>query len=323
MHTDIFQLTGGQEDTKIIESRIIEILLSAGNQRSPLRPTELYNEGWMLRLILDWSERHAMFSHPLHFFKNARWCSEGLLASSFLPRFRGDPLAEAWTHADGVIGHFSVGNFGCGDISLADNAKQFVIVEAKLNSPLSTGTKNAPGFDQAARSVSCITEVLMRANRRPESLEKIGFLLLAPKLQLEKGVFSDLLSRDSVRGKVKERVRQYRGDKDAWYSDWFEPTLDAIEVRFVSWESLVDEAGQAYRAFYGKCLQFNRLSAPNGLTKDEDCRQISQFIKQSRPRRIVTSSANRSCDGLAAEMESEDFDEEESSQQESLRRIDQ
>jgi hypothetical protein len=250
------------EETMTIESRVAEILLSAGSERSPLRPTELYNEGWMLRLILDWSERHAKSSHPLHFFPNARWCSEGMLASQFLPRFRGDPLAEAWTHADGVIGHFSVGDAGRGDISLVGDATQFVVVEAKLNSRLSTGTKNAQGFDQAARNVSCITEVLMRANRRPESLTKIGFLLLAPQSQLEAGVFRDFLSQDSMRGKVKERVRTYQGGKDAWYTDWFEPTLSAVDVRPISWESLVEDAGPAYRVFYEKCLTFNRLPTP-------------------------------------------------------------
>lgn len=248
-----------------IEARVAEILLSVGDERSPLRPTELYNEGWMLRLILDWAERHADDSHPLHFLPQARWCSEGLLASQFLPRFRGDPLAETWTHADGVVGHFVVGNSGRGDIALTADATQFLVIEAKLNSPLSARTRNAPDFDQAARNVSCVAEVLRRAKRRPESLKKIGFFLIAPKSQIEAGVFGDLLSRESLRGKVKERVRPYQGDKDRWSADWLEPTLSAVDVRCISWESLIQKAGPSYAMFYERCLNFNRLKAPPNM----------------------------------------------------------
>ena len=39
--------------------RVIDILESAGTEAAMIRPTELYNEGWMLRLILDWAQQHA------------------------------------------------------------------------------------------------------------------------------------------------------------------------------------------------------------------------------------------------------------------------
>ncbi len=57
------------------------ILETAGGDSSRLRPTELYNEGWMLRLILDWAETHATRAHPLFFERGARWFSEALLPS--------------------------------------------------------------------------------------------------------------------------------------------------------------------------------------------------------------------------------------------------
>ena len=47
--------------------RVIDILESAGTEAAVIRPTELYNEGWMLRLILDWDQQHAPESHPLVF----------------------------------------------------------------------------------------------------------------------------------------------------------------------------------------------------------------------------------------------------------------
>ncbi|MCJ7738288.1 MAG: hypothetical protein MUQ10_13415, partial [Anaerolineae bacterium] len=61
------------------------------------------------------------------------------------------------------------------------------------------------------------------------------------------------------------RVADYGGVKDAWYSDWFEPTLERIEIGVLGWESLIDiiaahdplSAG-AMHEFYQGCLQFNQ-----------------------------------------------------------------
>jgi hypothetical protein len=241
----------------VIETRVAEILLSAGQQSSPLRPTELYNEGWMLRLLLDWSARYAIPSHPFFFLPGARWCSEALLHSQFLPRFRGDPLSESWTHADGVIGHFAIGSSGRGDLALDPEALQLVVVEAKLYSPLSARTKNAGAFDQAARSVACLAELLRRAQRQPQTLNQLAFYLVAPQAQIESGLFGSFLTPESLRAKVQERIRPYEGDKDRWYSEWFEPTLKTARVQSLAWEALLPADEPQYQAFYQKCLEFN------------------------------------------------------------------
>jgi hypothetical protein len=73
------------------------------------------------------------------------------LPSPFLARSRRDPLGESWTHADGAVGHFTVGSIGKGDLALEPPATQFIVVEAKMFSGRSPGVKNAPRFDQAAR----------------------------------------------------------------------------------------------------------------------------------------------------------------------------
>ena len=57
-------------------------------------------------------ERHGGDRYPLSPLPEARWFSEAWLASAFLPRFRGDRLAESRTHADAVVGHFTIGNPG-------------------------------------------------------------------------------------------------------------------------------------------------------------------------------------------------------------------
>src|SRR5262245_2860672 len=77
-------------DTMPMERRIAEILINAGRPASPIRPTELYNETWMLRLLLDWCASQAPPTHHLYFHPGARWSSEALLRSAFGPTFRGD-----------------------------------------------------------------------------------------------------------------------------------------------------------------------------------------------------------------------------------------
>src|SRR4051812_48197891 len=128
--------------------RLVDLYLACGTDRAIMPPTSLYNEGWMLRLVLDWFSRQPESSHPLSFLHDSRWYSEALLSTQFRPRSRGDVLAESWTHADGVIGHFTIAE-GRGDVRLQRDARQLVVVEAKMFSGLSRGTKRALTFDQA------------------------------------------------------------------------------------------------------------------------------------------------------------------------------
>ena len=66
----------------------------------------------MLRVILDWYSHQNIDDHHLSFSKDARWYSEILLPSPFLPRFQKDLFSESYTHADGAIKHFTVGKSG-------------------------------------------------------------------------------------------------------------------------------------------------------------------------------------------------------------------
>src|SRR5438105_464330 len=144
----------------------------AGDPSFP--PNVLFNESWLLRVVIDWFGRHGGDRYPLSHLPGARWFSEAWLPSAFLPRFRGDPLAESRTHADGVIGHFTVGDPGTAGLALKPDARQFVVVEGKLFNRLSAGVKNAPYYDQAARSVACVAEALRRAGRDPDALDDLA-----------------------------------------------------------------------------------------------------------------------------------------------------
>jgi hypothetical protein len=241
---------------------IYQLLQSAHSADPHFPPTLLYNEGWLLRIILDWFSTHLLPGHPLDFPAGARWFSEAYLPSAFAPRYRGDKLGESSTHADGVIGHFKVGERGKADLTLLPDATHFVVLEAKLSSKLSSGVSNAPYYDQAARNVACIAETLQRAGRNPRALD-LGFYLLASKSQIDLGVFKQMQA-GSIQGKVKRRVMDYDEAKDVWYAEWFLPTLEAIQLQSLSWESLVKAiethdpaAGQEIDEFYRMCLEFN------------------------------------------------------------------
>lgn len=246
--------------------RIVVMLESCATD-SPLFPqTLLYREGWLLRLVLDWFSRHKVANHPLGFAKDARWFSEAWLPSAFLPRDRGDQLAESWTRADGVIGHFAVGNVGKADLQLLTGGTQLVVLEAKMFSRLSSHVTHASYYDQAARTVGCIAEVLKRALRDPSKMTRLGFYVLAPESQIARGVFRKMMNPDSIRTNVERRIREYEdGEKEKWFRSWFTPTLRGIEVRSLSWEELIatiaeidPKGARSIREFYKKCVQFDQ-----------------------------------------------------------------
>jgi hypothetical protein len=234
----------------------------AGDPSFP--PTELFNENWLLRIVLDWFARRGGDRYPLSPLPGARWFSEAWLPSAFLPRYRGDRLAESRTHADGVLGHFAIGDPGTAGLSLLPDARQLVLFEAKLFARLSAGVRNAPEYDQASRSVACVAEVLRRADRPPEEMDEVGFVVLAPRARIDDGAYEKDLSRTAIRRKVRRRVEGYAGERDAWFRDWFEPTWRRIEVRCLSWEEVIEVIafhspleGQVIDSFYGRCLRFN------------------------------------------------------------------
>jgi len=224
--------------------------------------------------MMDWFSTHRVPDHLLNFSKDARWYSEALLPSAFLASHRGDPLAESWTHADGVIGHFEIGKEGKTDLWLPQDGEHLVILEAKMFAPLSSGVTRAPYFDQAARTVACIAEVLKRVDRHPSELSHLGFYVLAPRSQVDQGVFNEGMDRESIRQKVERRVNDYRDHDEpkhrrhtTWLGDWFEPTLQQIDIDVLSWEQSIQTIAEhdsssagSIQEFYQQCARFGKQS---------------------------------------------------------------
>jgi hypothetical protein len=240
------------------------MLLRCGTEAAILPPTELYNEGWLLRLVLDWFQRSRLQGHPLSFSEGARWYSEALLASRFLPTRRGDPLAESFTHADGVIGHFDISPGERGEATLHKDAQQFVVIEAKLGSSLSTGVKNSPNYGQAARNAACIAHAVQVAELNPTALAFLAFYVVAPEQQIQSGVFENFVTKERIRNQVKSRVAQYGGVHDRWLEEAFLPSLERMALDLLSWESIIGhieqhDASSGLSEFYRECLRFNPM----------------------------------------------------------------
>ncbi len=258
----------------MIVERIKAMLEACEAGTAAFPPAELYNEDWLLRIILDWFARHGGDRYPLSPLSGAKWFSQAWLPSAFLTRFRGDRLAEARTHADGVLGHFVIGDPGTAALTLAPQARQLVVLEAKLFARLSAGVRNAPYYDQAARSVACIAETLRRVDRRPDDMEELAFIILAPQARLDDGIFEWDLALEAIRRKVRRRVEDYAGERDNWFREWFEPTWRRVEVRSLSWEDVIDVVafhsqsdGHIIDSFYGQCLRFNRPQSRGPLPR--------------------------------------------------------
>jgi hypothetical protein len=246
----------------------LDVIASLIRDFDPAKPhfhaTEIYNESWLVKAVLNQSSNLKGVDFPLSFMDKSTWFSEAYLPTAFAPRQRGDKLGEARTHADGVIGHFTIGDKGRADLHLDPRASQFTVVEAKMSSPLSSGTSNAPGYDQAARNVACMAETLQRAKLPAAKLDRISFVVIAPAEKIREGTFASLMTIESIREKVRQRVAAYGGTLDQWKQDWFDPLADVIELHSLSWEDALvyigdfdREAAQRLLAFYEQCLLFN------------------------------------------------------------------
>jgi len=259
---------------------IKSIFESCASDMSSLPPTALYNEGWMLRLLLEWFSKQPASGHPLDFTEGSRWYSEALIPSAFKPRNRGDRLAESWTHVDGVIGHFRIGKNRNTDLTVPPNANTLKVLEAKMFSRLSAGTTHARYYNQAARNIACVAEILKKAadeNNMRVEMSTLAFYLIAPSSQIQRGIFEDNLSKESLSSVVKRRVDEYDEDRSEWYQEWFLPTLEKIEIKSISWEDILlhvnnvdSDIGNDLKLFYDSCLKYNRFNKLSTVSEIEN-----------------------------------------------------
>jgi hypothetical protein len=154
---------------------------------------------------------------------------------------------------------------------LVEGGSQFVVCEAKMFSRLSAKVKYAPGYDQAAWTVACMAKALDHCPGR-DTFTCVGFYVLAPLDQIERGVFAKQMTKKSIEDKITARIAAYsqahperREELERWSTEVVAPLLVRLDLRCTDWETLIRAIndhdagwGGELRGFYGQCLVYNR-----------------------------------------------------------------
>jgi len=227
-----------------------------------ISPTILYNEGWMTRLLVNISIDAGIQLQGVNFGEIKKWYSEGLLSSPFLPRSRTDTLAEGYTHADMVLGDFEVDASNRGDIVIKGSDGTFGVLEAKMGSRLSAGTKNAPIYNQASRNVACIAFNTLSTNHN------IFFFVVAPEQKIDEHQIRQQVDLKVMLEQISNRFDLY--DKNSHVYSLKEKVLQRASTcvcSVQSYESWLEKlkTHSAYSSlveFKNRCYVFNKISRP-------------------------------------------------------------
>lgn len=237
--------------------------------------TEVFNEGWLLRLLMD-SHHQGLGGLPIPLVEASRWFSEAEMVSAFRPRFRGDPLSESATKADGLVGTFSIRDGTSAGPHLPRDATQVVVIEAKMGSRLSPGTTRVPWYNQAARNFGVLAELVYQSGVPVEQLETVGLVVVAPQVRLEaEPTFQHFMDRDALLEAIEQRIHLYVDRADdhdslaAWLTGTVRPLWERALIGYWSWESLISSTSDQVRSglmeYYIRSCELNRLPPPGAL----------------------------------------------------------
>ena len=244
--------------SKILDN-IRYIITSIDKPLSNINPTQIYNEGWMTRLLVYNSIVEKLVYNEIDFSKMKNWCSEALISSPFLPRTKSDPLAEGYTHADIALGDFEVDFSYRGEINLIEPFKVFGIIEAKMGSNLSQGTKNIENYNQAARNIICIAFNTYKLEC------KIFFGVVAPEKIINKHDISYQLKKENILSQVIERFNMYDDDfKASVKMDLIISKINECRIFISSYEEWINhfdnqDIKKALNEFYDKSIKWNKI----------------------------------------------------------------
>lgn len=235
---------------------ILEIIKSIDSDHSHLNPTVIYNEGWMTRLLVNNSIRYSIKIKGLDFGRMEKWTSEALISSPFI---RADFDREGYTHADIVLGDFSVSYETRGEIVILDNAKTFGIIEAKMGSNLSQGTKYALEYNQASRNLACI------ASQTYNSSCDIFFAVVGPRTILDKHRIDKQIHLQTMIKQIETRFSSYSDAfKKAQNMESIMTKARGCKIFLISYEEWIEKfenggVKKLLTEFYEKSKKWNRI----------------------------------------------------------------
>lgn len=232
-----------------------------GANGTPIARSEVYNETWLLRMVLSCIHDYSgsfngckeEIRDALIRIKDAvcvRWISEGGLQPTL--------KKEGTTWTDAIVGsvriHDDVDNEIDSEtkrgILLDGNNKHVgvVVIEAKVGSKLSEGTRNYADYNQAARNIACLAKLVMH---EPEDfIRKCAFVVLGPREAIKSKSWKGqdwnqqrLLTNaiDVIKGKHGNgETREYIKDKASFIKA---AEMIAKTSIVVAWEDIVESIG--------------------------------------------------------------------------------
>jgi hypothetical protein len=233
---------------------IINIIKSIDSNFPNVNPTQIYNEGWMTRLLFNQSVKEKINLNGLDFGEISKWTSEALISSPFIKTKQN---REGYTHADIVFGDFTIAYKESGKVNVNNDANLFGIIEAKMGSPLSKGTNNFKEYNQASRNLTCICSQTYDKNCN------IFFIVVAPKSKLEK--IKEQLKLDKLIAQIEDRFLDYdESFKTMQNMNLLLEKASKCNVMGWNYEDWIDaikdpEASKKLRAFYEKTKKWNKI----------------------------------------------------------------
>jgi len=222
-----------------------------------VNPTLIYNEGWMTRLLVKQSMIEKTKLKGLDFGKISKWTSEALISSPFV---KAGQYREGYTRVDMALGDFVVNYIKSGKIIISERAKIFGIIEAKMGSNLSKGTKYFKDYNQASRSLACIcSQTYDKKNC------EIFFIVVAPQIKLEKHKIDNQIDLQNMIQQIRNRFKIYSVSYQAQQNmDLLLSKAETCSVKSWSYEEWIDaivdpNSKELLSVFYEKAKKWNKI----------------------------------------------------------------
>ncbi|HPW67646.1 MAG TPA: hypothetical protein PLS84_11285 [Salinivirgaceae bacterium] len=217
-----------------------------------INPTIIYNEGWIVRLLVIESMLEKITIENIEFGKlaNKKWSSEALIASPFVTTKIN---REGYTHADIILGDFDVNYGERGKVVLADMPEILGIIEAKMGSSLSKGTRNAPNYNQASRNICCLAHTTQSTDCGT------FFIIAAPQSIIKKyNNFEEQINQ------IKPQISERFSHSEISYSKEIEKKVSECKVSVISYEDWINKLKHAEIKnmlidFYNQCKKYNKI----------------------------------------------------------------
>jgi hypothetical protein len=233
--------------------KTVELLNKLYENLSQINPTIIFNEGWMVRILVEISINERLKFESIDFSDVKNFSSEALIDSPFVRRVKN---RESCTHTDIIFGDFTVNYEEHGKITVNPDAQILGIIEAKMGSGLSKKTTNADDYNQASRSICCLAH---NADKTPEKCA-LFFIVVAPETTIKKHKIKAQVEYNTIKAQIEKRFDTSHITNNPTIID----KIDKCNILVISYEKWIAEIKNQsdkllMSGFYEKCKSFNKV----------------------------------------------------------------